>query len=483
MDAGIRTHLQNKLPELPEDPAHELLTAASTYSLLHRATVRAKPFEGKLAEAIPERTTGNPALSKLVQRLLREPYRLALPEFVQVCHRRGYELPPESVPALLDQALKDPVLQQHLPDLTGMLGIWLCNQNPDWSVLQWDADISDWASLSVEVRYGLLQRIRRQAPDQARDFLGQVWSVLSHLEKQRLLSVFQISLSKSDEAFLERVLEDGRQEVRKVAAGLLLQLDGSSRMELIWEELQALLQVKGKVLRLKLPEEAHDFFQTYRLIDSALVKSLSLRESWLYFRVAAMPIFRWNVLGRPARLIDLADRNPDGESLLRAWWSASLRDQNPEWADAWLEWLIARKKMPEWLYKEELRLFAERLSPKKMNETLAGVIRKQEGLIADGSVLHQLLIVSPHIWGEELSWLFLSRFQEYVEEVGSFFWDSWHYRDLLQRAAFQIWPPLAHELTAQWANGEVNWGMWEKEVGYLLDILVFRQEFWRALES
>ncbi|MBR9920097.1 MAG: hypothetical protein GYB31_04600 [Bacteroidetes bacterium] len=486
LDANIREWLVDRGIDLPKEGAQELLAASSVFSVLQRSTALPPKYEGKLPEKLEQKPGGPSGLTRISRRLLREPYRKALPEFVRLCRENNLQLPPESVPALLDQALSDGSLRKHLPALTGKLGAWLCTQNPKWGPLQWEASIEDWIDHNPEVQYGLLLKLREESPSSARLFLEGIWEKLHHHYKLRFLGIFRNFSEPADESLLLKAIEDSRLEVRKKAAVLLLELDGSQISEVAWDEIRRLVQVSSKSLKIDFPESPSNFLQEYRLQDSSEVKGLSLRESWLYFLVVRMSLARWKKEASPARLLEAASDHREGESLLRAWWKAGLRNPDPDWNKAWLNWLLDRQQLPDWMYKKDLKELVQagkagRLSGEELNKTLKRVLRKQDGLIRENSALHLLLMYAPQVWSKEVSWLFLSRFQEYVQESEAYFWDSWHYKDLLREASFHLWPGLTEELTEQWASGEIHWGVWEQEVAWMLDVLHFRKEFWEEL--
>ena len=468
---------------VPPEPGRALMAASGAYSLLKRATAMPASFQGELPPKVDRQAvSGEGQLAVISRKLVKEPYKGVLPEFVNLCRQHNKELPPESLPVLLDQALTDADIRLHLPALTGERGKWLCRQNPSWAILQWDVSLKDWDRLGSSARYGLLAQLREEDREAALDQLIISWPELAWKDKVRFLGALTKGLLASDVPFLEMALKDGRMEVRKKAAELLLLSSEGQVAEKAWEETYKFIQWSGRSLEIELPEEADSFLQEYRLNDSSKVKGMSLRQGWLFFRVVVLPLSGWSADRLPAEWLEGASRDVDGKVLLRAWWEANQRDLDPDWSLAWLEWLLAQPQLPEWVYKDELTKLCGALGQRAFNKLIRPVMNRNTGLIREGSVLHQLFLYSPHTWEESISWSFLSQFQEYVESSSDFLWSTWHYRDLLRIASLRIWPGLAEEVGERWGGGMIQWGIWEKEIFYLLDILSFRNEMWLALD-
>ena len=109
----------------------------------------------------------------------------------------------------------------------GKRGYWLAAHNPDWNYVNSEITDKAWQTGSKEARRSLLQRLREQGADKAREKLQKTWKKESAEERASLLAALEINLSMNDEPFLEAALDYKRKQVRDVAAKLLSKLPES----------------------------------------------------------------------------------------------------------------------------------------------------------------------------------------------------------------------------------------------------------------
>ena len=140
-----------------DDPVRTALEALSSAALLQKAGLA--PASAGGLERFEQQAADESALAVLqdaavrdLQRMLSGSYSEGLPEFLSLLQDRGYRLPPELLPDLLDQCLKEPALAAQLAPMLGKRGIWLAQQNERWRHLAADVSAIDWFTASFEER-------------------------------------------------------------------------------------------------------------------------------------------------------------------------------------------------------------------------------------------------------------------------------------------------------------------------------------------
>jgi hypothetical protein len=172
-----------------------------------------------------------------------------LTEWLAAAQGAGRRLPAELVPALLDAGRRHAGLRPYLDTVGGPLAGWLAAQRRDWAYAaparpggepaagtepagrqerrpaEEPAEI--WQFGATGQRAAYLRRLRRLAPDRARELLVAGWDAEPPEDRVALLGTFAVGLSDADEPLLERALDDRRKQVRDLAADLLGGLPGS----------------------------------------------------------------------------------------------------------------------------------------------------------------------------------------------------------------------------------------------------------------
>jgi hypothetical protein len=129
---------------------------------------------------------------------------------------RGFRLPPESLPELLEASRRDRELRSLVAAAGGARLGWLAAQNPAWerlltpSTVDIMPDERIWLEGSPGQRAAFLARERRSGPDAARARLEAEWPKLGHEERAALLEQLRTGLGPADEALIESALDDRR---------------------------------------------------------------------------------------------------------------------------------------------------------------------------------------------------------------------------------------------------------------------------------
>ncbi len=268
-------------------------------------------------------------------------------EAAQLLAGAGYVLPSRCLPAVLTLGQKFASLRPAFLPVLGVRGDWLAQQQQGW---EWavgaqapEADPALWEDGSLEQRRQYLTTLRRRDPAAAR-VLFQTDAVQFDLrERVAFLGVLHEGLSVDDEDFLETLLTDRSKEVRQLVARLLSGIPESRFVARMAERMQQCLSRQRKLLRqvwtLEAPEQFGRDWKADALEESrAKSESLGERAWWLYQIARALPLSWWaGYVGMsPQELIKWVQGTDWRDAMLRGWGEAMQRDENADWAEAFL---------------------------------------------------------------------------------------------------------------------------------------------------
>ncbi len=466
--------------ELPA--AQLLLEGAAVFHQLKRGAGSLEVFQGNLPEppAIQGTRPVDPRSAYHLQLILSGRYLPALEEYVAGISGQEKVLPPESLPALLDRCLDDDGLWQALRPIVGETGRWLVSLNTRWRSLFADPDPGRWAGGSREERQAQLLVLRRLQPAEGRKLLRDSWPALPFRDRAVLLDALRPGLSSDDEDFLEEALADRRKEVRRIAAELLLLVPGSRFSEHLYHWASAFI---GEDLAIALPSEPADEFVAVGLQEGPTPGTrISLRTGWLVQVLAYLAPARWEQqLGlTPLGILRLAAGHKDGQALISAWMEATLRFNDHRWMGALLA-LWQENGADDILQNKVARQLMEKMPDQLVNRFVINQLERKGPLVMENTLTGQLLLLGKHWWSDQLTLIIVKGFQSWLSESKVHSWGVWHYKQLLEIAAFRSKPGLLLSLRKGWDVGSPLWPRWEGEVDRFLDILRFRKEMREAI--
>jgi hypothetical protein len=165
---------------------------------------------------------------------------------------RGYRVPPELLPSLLDAGRRRTALRPALAAVAGRRGGWLAARRADWRYLLTEAtpdpDPQDWATGTPGQRLAYLTALRATDPAGGLALLAESFDAEDPDDRARLLGALATGLFPGDEPLLERALDDRRREVRAVAADLLCTLPGSALRRRMAERALACVRIERRPL-------------------------------------------------------------------------------------------------------------------------------------------------------------------------------------------------------------------------------------------
>ncbi|MBF9140541.1 DUF5691 domain-containing protein [Hymenobacter properus] len=360
-------------PTPAASPEQQLLLAAGTLALMRKAGHRpATATTPALAPAPPELlpVVGPKGTAHLHQMLVNNLHLELLPDYLTRLAGRDLRVPPALLVPLLHHAVRSADTRAALGPVLGARGLWLSRQNPDWAKL---ADVAapaasspatteTWETGTLPQRRAWLAERFALAPDEARALLLAALPAEPAKAQEAFLEILAGHLHPDAEPALEALLKARGQDVRRLAAELLVQLPGAALTERLWARAAPLLTAKRKLLGLGKPEldvilpEAWDkswladgieeknarFLSPYGATFKTAVGPATARLANL---LTLLPPRRWTAhLGlTPAELLAAALASEWALPLLSAWGQSTLLHRDSDFAAAFLSlWLNER---------------------------------------------------------------------------------------------------------------------------------------------
>jgi len=280
-----------------------LLTAAGAIALQRRAGRRAREAPAIPAPAPAETLRACPPAAAGRLAMLLDERPSLLPEWLRALAGRGLRAPAERLPELLEAATANPALREPVDAALGERGRWLAALEPRWA---WAAALPAgdgerealWLTGARERRRRLFALLRREYPERARELLARGWRDEAPEDRAWFVGALAEGLTTADEQFLERALDDRRQEVRTAAAGLLPRLPESAFSSRMRERTLPLVRLEEGGLHVRLPEGLDDAAARDGVARTPQQGvGLGARAWWLVQLVGATPLAAWEDVG------------------------------------------------------------------------------------------------------------------------------------------------------------------------------------------
>lgn len=475
---GMRAALADRLPE---EALLLLIGAAALHETAGRVPERAASVEWRLPayRAEGDRPPCSPAAARFLERMLNEQETAFLPELLSLIATAGQRAPDRLLPYILDRGARIHRMRPQLLPVLGERGRWLGAVNPAWRYAA--VDVRAAASLRAAWesdppgRAALAITLRRDDPDAARRLIETTWRSEPEAMRREMLGVLEIGLSMSDEPFLERALDDRDAQVRRKAADLLGSLPGSRLVARLTSAAGAFLVLKDDALAPSFPGTITEAMMRDGVTRfEAPGRSTSPRTgadwSRMVIQIAGViPLTHWEErFGlEPAAIIAAGQKGKWPRTLLTAFATAALRQNDLRWVDA----LLAADH-----YSERTGMLLAALSPDdcfaRLGEQLdAG---RDEAVVV-------FLRRWPQAWDEATGRRLIDFFarQCAVEKDTRL---SPTLRFLSRQFAQRCPPSLVGEAEIALTGRSANAG-WESNVKYLLSTLALRQAMREAVES
>ncbi len=305
-------------------------------------------------EMAPEETLppAPPRATALLRQMLAEEWQALLPEWIELCARRGARVQPFFLRALFE-LVSAPADRTALLRIIGERGRWLARQNSDWAWVLTAEPLPDpalWETGTVEERLASLRHLRATEPARALELLLQTWADETAEFRLSVLALFPSALSLADETLLTRCLGDRRKDIRVAAQGLLASLPASGFATRMKARAENLLVVQRGLLGRKIEVTLPGVFDAVWKADAIEEKpptGVGEKAHWAQQILGLVPLEHWTEkFGvETAALIALAAKSSDwGDLLLGAWFHAACLHREADACAALLRPLLERPK-------------------------------------------------------------------------------------------------------------------------------------------
>jgi hypothetical protein len=414
-----------------------------------------------------------------------------LHEWLGAAARAGKITWPELLPSLLELGRSKPEFREAILPLLGKRGRWLATQNPVWGYVAGDGeDDSIWQTGNRAARVLLLQRVRAQNPEHARELLVATWAQEPAEERSAFIPLLRFGLSSADEPFLESALDDWRKEVREQAARLLARLPESRLNQRMMERAKALLKFTpteaGSVLKLKgkrkprleitLPA-ACDTAMKRDGIESSARPGKGEKGWWLTQIVSSVrPVFWCETWAKtPLEVLLAADGTEWKKELLEGWTQAAVHHGDAVWAESLLDvWEDGQNA-------QALEGLMGVLPPEKRETFIVKMIAESKKPVFSNMLLLTLLRGCSHTWSRNFTKAILNELRRACASGKESF--DWQVRASLKEFACFMDPMLAKEAETGWPTDSKTWESSAETINQMLGLLQFRHGMLEELKK
>jgi hypothetical protein len=457
------------------DDTSALLRALARQYLLEKG---ASPLiDHKLTPPLPDHgIQHSPGVeaSALLCRIMKAPQEVLLDEYLNLLAEQLLHIPAEALPEILDKALTDRDFAQKIKPLLGSRGEWLAAQVPKWAQLFSKTDPQQWPTASFAERIHILQHLRRENPAAAIPLLLATWHTESWQERQAFIQELKTGLSIQDEHFLEHCLDDKRKEIRKIAAQLLAGIPESSITRQLQQYARSWIQAgKAIVLPDTIPADA---------LRNGLEYAGGNKASLVRYLFGQIdPVF-WQTelsLSPEACLTQFLATDwaiPILEGLVQSIYSFSRHG----WAD---ELLLVLVRAPGLSIHVANGQWVKLLSKESLNRAVRETLNSSGGVLPEKSVVYQMLLLPGPELEESTLLECWSGFKWQINRSGGQNWSLFHYHLLWRHLALRTPRELLMTLREDFeSHNQAEWGQWERDLQYYLDMLAFRQSVYQAFQ-
>ncbi|MCW6004217.1 hypothetical protein K1W54_06425 [Micromonospora sp. CPCC 205371] len=387
---------------------------------------------------------------------------------------RGYRVPAELLPALLDAGRRRAGLRSALAAVAGRRGAWLADRRPDWRYLLAEASADpnpdDWATGTPGQRLAYLTAVRSGDAAAGLALLTATFDNEDPEDRARLLGALATGLSLADEPLLERALDDRRKEVRITACDLLSALPGSALRQRMAERALACVRLERRPLgrdRLVVtPPAEFDAGMRRDGVQPRAPQGIG-PQAWLLEEVVARtPLDTWTTAFDlpPADVLALPANDDWSLIVHKGMARAAAVQRDPAWA------ILLADTVTDDVLTAQLY---EALPPAELARYAARALRR------DPIRAHRLIAMQAGAWPDELAAAVL----EAVEALASGQRHAWHIGELCRSAAPSMpvhFADRAAELAAR-LHADHPDGRQAMLVAQLAAALHFRREMYEEL--
>jgi Family of unknown function (DUF5691) len=441
------------------DAPKQLLEALATAVLLDKAGFGIEKTDGFKHTQPPNYQTNKPSYPsddalRSLERILRNYPDCLLSEWLIATEAKGYALPPEYLPDLLDRAMRDAALRNILGQVRDPKLRWLAAQNPTWGKLFPDLEQADWFTSDFGTRLALLKEAREHRPLVALSWLEKTWMEENNEHKIAFLTVFQSRLSAFDEPLLQKAQQSKSREMRTLSASLLAQISESqffSALSMLRQRLTPFVVAADftAFLSQTIPDVGDVAFKTLANLIHAKETDTLRTGILLNYLNFAPPSWLSETLNISLDVIlDQIQNDPDKQFTLSGIIHATTLHRDMIWARAILTFLSKQPAHPLWKSARLEQLIAN-LSDTEWDEVLSDLCRQHILLDHFDSVLFKVLSTTDRAWPKNILRALLSTW--YDRAQSRFTYNTHIWSSLLRNAAIYCRPSDALEMSS-WLN-------------------------------
>jgi hypothetical protein len=437
-----------------------LLHQAAVFGTQARAGFKPRTIAAALPPCPQDATpvAGTAPMATLA-RLLASPDFGMITEWAELASAKNLRVADAAVPLLLDWWSRQPRRPETAFSVLGKRGNWLASLNADWRKPVAGSEVpanSDeiWQTGTTPQRAALLLTVRRLDPSRARSLVQSTWESDGADEHRKFIEVLNEKRSMTDEPFLESVLDDKSNLVRKAAAAVLSQITGSrfkmrmnerARTMVILENKRGVLKRTSKVT-LSPPQEFDKSWERDG-IEEQPPSGTGSRAWWLRQILAAADLSVWtDVSGLdPSGVLKIIAADDYFGTVLEAMSDAAAVCGDVSWSTAIMGCRLAGDK----LELRELQKVWRNLTPEQSESLALEAAAHKRFTVAERWMI---LASGEHRWSLGYSAAALKLLKKPQEERG----DAFMLYEQVERASRRVAPQCAEQFVEAVATVSPN---------------------------
>jgi hypothetical protein len=467
-----------------EDPSEKkILKAAAIHNKLYAAAQIPLQSNNVSTSSSPSEKLAYCSLQRKYQLeyILKHNYSDILVEFLELIAQKKRIVPPELLPELLSYGRNRPYLHERLTKCIGKRGVWLAQFSDEWKYAKKtsneDDDIFFYGKRDERLHY--ITKIHGSNPKEAILLLEQVWESEDYITRTDFIKSLQGNLNQTDEPFLEKALQDSRQEVRNQSANLLALLPESKLVDRMKKLIEGLISYdpKKNKLTIELPlscttEMKRDGISPRKIF----VKDHGPKANQLAQIIAKIPAEWWQdtFSKNPQELLLLASKTEWKNIFLWGWAMAAKNFESKDWI------LACHRFYLDTFFKHNWSNFSIEFLYEDLPNNLFNLLALEylktdtKETLSDDHPVVNFLLAEGQMWDDAISRKVIHRIKNTIQQDTYVF--HWSLKTVLKRASFSISPLLYDKIEEGWPTQSKAWYSWQKEVDHLLSILKFRLE-------
>lgn len=364
----------------------------------------------------------NPAALRHLMVMLEGHHEEVMPEWLKTVTEAGKRIPEEALPLLLELGRKQTSLRDLIAPIIGERGRWLALEATpkDWGWIAPRNPEKTWQEGAPDKRYEVLEALRKSDPAKGRELLQSTWAEEKSQQRERFIFALWHGIGADDEPFLENVLDDGAQDVRRKAREMLATIPESRFYARMVARAESFVKLKKRdKFEFAFPAELDAAMERDGMtIDPGLPDDQIPRSLLSQILEAMRPEWWRNHFGLTnAELVEVFDKTKTPMSLVLLLLKGAYRANDTET----IEFLLFNQMKK--LKGENVSLVPSfgLLSPESAERVLMNMIHKPEtwndtpANLMQAGALSTIVEAGKFHWSRALTEVFLLRLRAYLE--------------------------------------------------------------------